>query len=170
MIPTISSARLTLRPFRTTDVLALHTILSAPDVLMFRPDPTPPPLARIEPMIDRFLAHWAARGFGIWALTKRDTGDFMGYCGLRVLDETGEVEVDYLMGPDYWGLGYATEAAEMAIAFGFARPEIDRIIGLAHPDNIASCKVMEKNGMSGPQKARYFGGDCLKYEIRRTTA
>lgn len=167
MIPSISSARLTLRPFRKTDALALHAILSAPDVLMYDADPTPPPLERIPAMIDGMLSQWETRGYGLWAMTRRETGDFMGRCGLLYLPETNEIAVDVLIGPDYWGLGYASEAIGMALAFGFARPEVDRIVCLVHPDNVASARVLEKNGMVRHGRARYFGGERDRYEITR---
>ena len=66
-----------------------------------------------------------------------------------------------------WGLRYASEAVGVALAFGFARPDVDRIVSLVHPDNVASARVLEKNGMVRHARAPYFGGVRDRYEITR---
>jgi RimJ/RimL family protein N-acetyltransferase len=75
--------------------------------------------------------------------------------------------VDFVVARDYWGRGYATEAAKAAIAYGFSSPDLDRIIALAKPENFASLKVIEKVGMHYLRNAQYWGITCAYYNISK---
>ena len=81
----------------------------------------------------------------------------MGWNGLQFLPETNETEVGYLLSRRFWGRGYTTEGARAALQFGFERFELEQIIGLVHPENIASQRVLEKAGLKFTNQAKYFG-------------
>jgi len=158
-----------LRPFTDADAEPMHRIFGAPDMLRYFPSSDPPPLERVRAAIPKLLAHWDQHGFGLWAVTLGVTGDLLGRCGLQVIPETDETEVDFLLARDAWGRGFATEAAREAIRFGFDRG-IERIVGIVHPDNVASRRVLEKIGLASAGPARYFGMDCIRYAIERDRA
>ena len=65
----------------------------------------------------QLISHWEQYGFGVWLLVNRNTGELLGHCGLRKIDETGEIEIMYLLDPEYWGNGYASEAAKASIQY-----------------------------------------------------
>ena len=67
-------------------------------------------------------------GFGVWLLVNRNTGELLGHCGLRKIDETGEIEIMYLLDPEYWGNGYASEAAKASIQYAKEMMNVKRII------------------------------------------
>jgi ribosomal-protein-alanine N-acetyltransferase len=117
--------------------------------------------------MDSQQKHWAEYGFGWFALEHREAGRLIGWCGLRVLDETKEVEVLYLLDKAYWGSGLATEATKWCVEDGFRNHNLDLIIGLTHLDNIGSQRVLENAGLKFSERARYFGVDCLRYTIDR---
>ena len=71
----------------------------------------------------------------------------MGWCGLKYLSETNEVDLGYRFMKKFWDKGYATEAALACIEYGFNRLNLQRIVGRALPGNLASIKVLEKCGM-----------------------
>ena len=50
----------------------------------------------------QLISHWEQYGFGVWLLVNRNTGELLGHCGLRKIDETGEIEIMYLLDPEYW--------------------------------------------------------------------
>ncbi len=106
---------------------------------------------------DESLA-WIARqrqryrddGHGLWLLEARATGEPVGQCGVTMQDVDGvrEVEVGYLLHADHWKRGLATEAAQAARDWARERYPDRRIISLVRPENVASCAVAERNGMT----------------------
>jgi RimJ/RimL family protein N-acetyltransferase len=78
-----------------------------------------------------------------------------------------EVEVDFLLGKSYWGKGYATEAGEAALNFAFEKLGLDEIVGIVHPENKASRRVLEKLGLRLTSRTRYFGMDVCRYAVKR---
>lgn len=162
-MPTLTTQRLTLRPYTPEDIDPLHRLLNEGDVLRYFPNPTPPSLEQVEKWVSHFLAHWQEQGYGWWALDQPGDPSLMGWCGLTFLPETGETEVAYLLGRRHWGKGFATEAAAAALGFGFEQLALRRIIGLVHPDNRGSQHVLEKVGMSFVDRSVYFGMELLRY-------
>jgi RimJ/RimL family protein N-acetyltransferase len=167
--PTLFTSRLTLRSFRETDVETLHTVLNEPDILQYFPQPGPPPLDRVQRMVNHHIAHWEKYGYGLWAVESFIQGTFMGWCGLEYLPDTGETEVAYLLGHAWWGQGLATEGAQAALHYGFETIGLKKIIALVHPDNRASQRVALKLGMSYVERALYFGILLEKYAIENPT-
>jgi RimJ/RimL family protein N-acetyltransferase len=166
-VPTVTTLRLILRPFTENDVDALYHILNTGDVFRYFPNPTPPPRARVQRLIAGQLAHWRERHLGWWAIEPRERQELMGWAGLQFLPETNEVEVGYLLGKAYWGQGFATEAAQASLQFGFETLGLDTIVAVVHPDNRASIHVIEKLGMALTELASYFGMDVLRYQMER---
>ena len=112
---------------------------------------TPP--VSVEDQARRFAGHheryWEARGYGLMAVFEKDGGAFVGICGHLhwEIDGVDEVEVAYALLPDFWGKGYATEAARALADDAFARLGCERVISLVMPQNAASANVAQKNGM-----------------------
>jgi ribosomal-protein-alanine N-acetyltransferase len=117
--------------------------------------------------MDSILKHWEEHGFGIWAVIDKEEGTLLGRCGPNLIAETSEVEVDFVIARNFWGKGFATEAAEVALAYGFGVLNLDRIIALSKPENTASRRVMEKAGMRYVRDAQYWGIICAYYEISK---
>jgi len=166
-IPTVTTPRLILRAFTPDDDVPLHRILGEEDILRYYPNPNPPPLERVRKFIERQLAHWETHGFGWWAVVLNGHEELIGWNGLQFLPETGEIEVGYLLSKPFWGQGLAPEGAYAALVFGFETLNLERIIGLVHPDNVASRRVLEKIGMSFIDRASYFGMEVCRYRIER---
>lgn len=165
--PTLSTERLTLRPFTEADIEPMYQIVSGEDVFRFFP---PGPLVtrqRAEKMIHSIQRHWETYAYGLWALTLRTSGQLMGRAGLQRIPETGEMEVDFLLGRDYWGQGYATEAGRASLCFAAHHLHPEFIVGIVHPENFASQRVLEKIGLLRVERTRYFEMDCYRYTILR---
>lgn len=102
-----------------------------------------------------------------FAIFLKETGKFIGWCGIGILDcFYPEKEVYYLIGQDYWGHGYATEAMTALIHYCFNTIGLQKIIALAKPENIASNRVIQKLGfkfqyfVSGlPEKFDFYNGE-----------
>jgi len=167
IIPTLTTARLSLRPFSDQDAEALYSILRGEDVLKYFPWPGPPPLERVQRFITRQLAHWGEHGFGWWAVELSAQPGLLGWNGLQYLPETGEIEVGYLVSKSFWGQGIATEGAQASLKFGFETLNLENIIALVHPENKASIRVIEKLGMAFDFQAEYFGMQVRHYSLSR---
>lgn len=168
-IPTVRTSRLVLRPFTEQDVDPLYEIMRGEDVLRYFPNPNPPEREKVAKFVAAQLQHWEDRGFGWWAVESQEGGDLMGWNGLQFLPDTEEIEIGYLLGRPFWGKGYATEGAKAGLEFGFDGLGLERIIGLIHPDNKGSQRVLEKLGLSFVEQAEYFGITVLRYIVHRET-
>jgi ribosomal-protein-alanine N-acetyltransferase len=170
-IPTITTQRLVLRPFTERDIDPLFQILQQPDIMRYFPPqprpPNPPPRATAERLITGQLGDWEKNGYGWWAVELVDKPGLLGWCGLGYLPESDETEVAYLLRKKVWGQGLATEGAKASLAFGFEHFRFPLVIGLTHPDNIASQRVLEKCGLQFVEEKVYFGIDCYRYVLER---
>ena len=110
-----------------------------------RQNPREGALKWIEKQICRYRDHQG----GLMALINRTTNEFVGQCGLNVqeVDAQQELEVGYHLLPEFWGYGYATEAAVAMKHLGFALTTVPRIISIIHKENIPSQAVARRNGM-----------------------
>ncbi len=106
-------------------------------------------------------------GYGHWAVVARDSGQVVGWSGLEYLPELDETEVAYLLSKRVWGRNYATEAARAAVQYGFEGVGVCAIIGLVHPDNAASIRVLEKCGMAVADRLALWGLDMSLYRVDR---
>ena len=152
-----------LRRFEAADAQALFSILSAPGVLDYFPPGPPVTLETAARMIERIGREWDEYGYGVWALEL--DGQLVGRGGLQYLPDTGETEVDFILAPEFWGRGIATAVGEAGLRLGFEELGVRRIIGLVHPDNSASKRVLEKIGMTFDRTTEYFEMVVDRYTI-----
>lgn len=164
-IPTVKTDRLILRPFTENDAKELHRILAQEGVLRYFPTSDPPPLDRVQKLIAKQLEHWDKHGFGWWAVEPKSEGELIGWNGLQYLPETEEIEIGFLLSKPYWGKGFATEGAREGIKYGFETLGLETIVGIVHPENIASQGVLEKLGLTFNNEAEYFGMSVYRYVI-----
>jgi ribosomal-protein-alanine N-acetyltransferase len=87
---------------------------------------------------------------GMNVLIEKQTGRFIGQCGLLVqsVEEEQRLEIGYSILPEFWGMGYASEAAKKCKDYAFTNDFSDSLISMVHINNIGSEKVARKNGMS----------------------
>jgi len=163
-IPTLGTHDLALRPWTYDDAEALFHILEEPDILKFFP-PTVFTLEKTRNYINHQLKHWQERCYGHWAVTLKTDGSVVGWDGLEYLPETDESEVAYLLSRQVWGRGYATQAAQAAVKYGFETAGLRAIIGLVHPQNTGSMRVLEKCGLSFIDRKVYWGLEMRRYRI-----
>jgi ribosomal-protein-alanine N-acetyltransferase len=161
-VPTIETSRLILRPWTLQDADPLFQILQEADILEYFP-PTSFTLEKTQRYILHQLKHWQDQGYGHWAVTLKEEGRLIGWAGLEWLPETEENEVAYLLSRQVWGCGYATEAAQASLKYGFETAGLTSIIGLVHPDNIGSILVLQKCGLKLVDRKVYWGLEMYRY-------
>ncbi len=147
-MPIIETKRLLLREFTSEDREALARILSDPKTMRFYPSPLDQ--IGVVDWIERNRLRYKKDGYGLWAMILKLTGELVGDSGLtaQVVDGNPEIEIGYHVRRDLWGQGLAPEAALASRDYGFRQLSVDRLISLIRPENLPSCRVAEKMGMS----------------------
>jgi [ribosomal protein S5]-alanine N-acetyltransferase len=115
--------------------------------------------------IRRMIEHQESHGYSIWAVVDRSSGEVIGNCGLVLVEWEGpDVELAYMIRRDRWGEGIATEAAAASLKHGLGPLGLERVIGLAYPENVASHRVMEKAGMTRIGMVTAYGARMVRFE------
>ena len=147
-IPTIKTDRLTLRKLSLDDTDDLYEYAKRADVTLY---------LTWSPHVDKtytfqYLKYLQTRynhgDFYDWAVCDRESGKMIGTCGFTRFDFPNDsAEIGYVINPEFSGKGYATEAVAAVIEYGFNTLLLNRIECRFIPENLASRRVMEKNGM-----------------------
>jgi RimJ/RimL family protein N-acetyltransferase len=162
--------RLLLRRWRAGDAAAFAAINADPEVMRFIGRGHVLGRGLSDDLIARFEREWDERGFGLWAVSRRDDpgGAPLGFCGLSVPmflpAVLPAVEVGWRLARAAWGSGYATEAARAAVDFGFAERGMGEIVAIVDPENDRSLRVAEKLGMT-PRPDRVHPGTGRRVRV-----
>jgi RimJ/RimL family protein N-acetyltransferase len=146
---TLSSGRICLRRWRDEDREAFAAMNSDARVMEFFRSR----LSRVESdgMIDGIQKHFSEREFGLWAIEVPGVAPFIGFAGLTVArfgaPFTPCVEVGWRIAFEHWGRGYATEAARLALGYGFGILALSEVVSFTSAMNHRSRAVMERLGM-----------------------
>jgi RimJ/RimL family protein N-acetyltransferase len=181
MTPTLWTERLQLRGWRDDDKPRYAALNGDPEVMAHFPSTLTP--AQSDEMVDRFVAGWEQRGYGLWAVEVRESGRFIGFVGLSSptwqASFTPCIEVGWRLSRDAWGHGYAPEGARAALAWGFEHldPPRGEFVSFTTVDNANSRRVMEKLGMrrdpaddfDHPMLPDWAGRRHVLYRIDRST-
>jgi ribosomal-protein-alanine N-acetyltransferase len=166
-LPSLITKSLILRPLQETDAETLHCIYQTEGVLQYFPNPIAPPIEKVGRFIKNQLAHWEKHGYGNWGVVLEGEAEIIGWAGLQFLPELNETEVGFLLDRPFWGRGYATEAAKASLQFGFNPIQLDHIIALVHPENMASQRVITKCGMGYMDTLGLWGIQLKRYQVNR---
>lgn len=111
--------------------------------------------------------HFRKYGFGRWALELLDSGEFIGWCGLKYTPELDEYDLGYRLLRKHWSKGYASEAGRSCLELGFGEFEMPRIVGRVMPENTASLRVLEKLGFHFFESRLDKGKEIHVFELFR---
>ncbi len=155
MIPHLETPRLTLREDRPADFDSFAGFMADADFVRFIGGEA---LARCDAWraFAYGIGHWQLRGFGFWAVERKDDGAYLGRVGMNRPEGWPGLEVGWSIGKPYWGKGYATEAAGAAMRYAFLTQPVDRIISCIDPDNVPSQKVARRLGETKGERADLF--------------
>lgn len=145
----ISSERLVLRNWRESDLPPWAAMNADPEVH----EHLGPPLTSqdAEASVRRFQEDLDRNGFGFWAVEVRASAEFIGFTGLDPVDDGmpfSGVEAGWRLARSAWGHGYASEAATVALEYGFATAGLSEILAVTASTNLRSQAVMRRIGMT----------------------
>ncbi len=161
----LETKRLTLRHLEMGDLDALYRLYRDPQIRAHFPDGTRT-FAETKEELEWFLhGNHTPPELGLWATLDRNTGSFLGRCGLLpwIIDGQPEVELAYLIDKSRWGEGLATEAARGIIEHARTELQLKRLICLIMPGNAASAAVATKVGMTLEREYTSQFGLCHIY-------
>jgi ribosomal-protein-alanine N-acetyltransferase len=144
---------LVLRPFREDDINSFAELMSDRDVTKYIGGAKSYDAAAdaVRYMRDAFVS----RGWGTLAVEVSSTQECIGYCGVRPLVNTPDVELAFALRKVAWNNGYATEASLVSLELAFGHLPIERVLATVYPENTACIRVLTKLGMT--QQASIFG-------------
>lgn len=152
----IETERLLLRAFTLDDAPALYAMSSHPEVIRYVGNV---PMASVEAarevIQNTIFNDYAVAGYGRFACVWKETGAVIGFSGVKYIAELQDTELGYRFMPEFWGQGVASESARASLAFARNTLGLDRLIGLVHPDNLGSSRVMLKMGFAFERKVEF---------------
>ena len=144
----IETERTLLREFNEDDYQAVFEFGSNKEVNKYTGDITLESPQHAKEIIEGvWFSDYQKYGYGRWAVIYKPDNKIIGFAGLKYLPEVDETDIGFRFLPEYWGKGIATEVSKEIIKYGFTKLNLTKIIGIAMPENIASCRVLEKIGL-----------------------
>ena len=144
----IETANMVIRRFRESDLGNVHQFLSDPAVMVFSRMELFSLLQTRAWLFDHIASYPHTDPLGVFALVLKSSGTVIGYCGLEELppEIADEVEMTVGLGSDYWGRGFATEAAYGFLDYAFDQCWLDRVVAVIHADNRKARKLVARIG------------------------
>ena len=142
------TSRLLLREMTDDDFTDLAAILTDPETMRYYPKPYDE--QDVQRWLDWSKENYAKHGFGLWAVIRKDTGEFIGDCGITLQPIHGQwlPEIGYHINKAHWRQGYASEAAAECIRLAFERFDFPAVYSYMNADNEPSWRTAMKNGMT----------------------
>jgi len=163
----LKTERLILRMFRESDAEAYAAICADPEVMRYLGDGRVLSTPEAWRHMAFLLGHWTLLGYGHFAAEEKSTGRLVGRIGFLNPAGWPGFELGWTLGREFWGRGYASEAARRALSYAFEDLDRDHVISLIYPDNKPSIKVAERLGEKLEGKTELFGKEVLIYGIDR---
>jgi len=148
IFPSLNTERLLLRTFEKDDLEPFAAMVSNLEVMQ-RATYDGNTMTRTQAWnwLCFMLGHWHMRGFGIWGIEEKSSGELIGRTGLQFWDCLEDVELVWMLAKSAWGKGFALEGARAAIDHGLNTLALPRIVAVIHQENKPSIRLAERLGM-----------------------
>jgi RimJ/RimL family protein N-acetyltransferase len=166
----LETRRLILRRQTLSDLDDLFALYCDSEIIRYIPD-APRNIKETQEELEWHMnGHPKRAELGLWATIHKETGKFIGRCGLLpwTIDGQDEIEVAYMISKAFWGQGLGSEAAQAILDYGFENLNFTRLICLIDKDNLASIKVAEKIGMAFEKECKDEMGPFLLYSRNKS--
>jgi len=143
----IETKRLVLKEMNLHDATDLFALNNDPEVIRYTGDQSFKNLGEAVSFIADYQQYYQIYKRGRLSTFLKETGEYIGWCGLKYLVNKDTTDLGYRFTKKHWGKGYATESAAACLHDGFTRIKLDQIIATAMLENIASINVFKKLGL-----------------------
>ncbi|HLA55277.1 MAG TPA: GNAT family N-acetyltransferase [Flavobacterium sp.] len=163
------SERLLFRELLPSHAAAMFELDSDPEVCKYLGFKSFISIEESRNVIENIRQQYLDNGIGRWAAILKDTGEFIGWAGLKFIKRLNDRDDNYDLGyrfiQRHWGKGYGTESAKAFIDFGFNEMKLGKISAYVDVNNIASQKILEKCGFKFTNNFIDEGDLCGWYEL-----
>lgn len=161
----VETERIYLRDIFSQDFEALLKLHEDPDVMRYTMSG---PLNEIQ--LNERIKKWSDYnqnhpGMGFWSAIRKSDEQCIGRICLIYLDKTKHIEIGYRLSKLVWNQGYATEIAQALVSYAFQTLELQQLVGVVHPGNFASQRVLEKTGFAFEKMAYHYQTDVKFYTL-----
>ncbi|MCW3121280.1 MAG: family acetyltransferase [Flavipsychrobacter sp.] len=161
-----------MRDLLPSDDIAMLELNSDPEVYKYLGRKPISTIEESQYAIAFIRGQYETNGIGRWAVIEKETNEFVGWSGLKLMTTETNGHINYLdLGyrfmKRYWGKGYATETALTAVQYAWNELQATRLCGMADVNNAASRNVLEKCGLKPGDIFDYEGDPHIWYEMAR---
>jgi ribosomal-protein-alanine N-acetyltransferase len=167
----LETERLILRKLENTDFKRMYLMDSDPEVMKYLGRPVAS-IEESQEIIKMIQKQYKENGVGRLAVIEKNSGLMIGWCGLKLLTQpinghVNTLDLGYRFIPEFWGKGYAIEAAKASLDFGFNELKADAIYAFADSENTGSKHILRKLGFE--KTGEFTDSDvlCFWYELKR---
>lgn len=169
----LETERLLMRPFEFSDEEALFALDSNPNVHLYLGNNPVTEIEQVREYIKNIKNQYEQNGIGRFAVELKDTKEVIGWAGLKFITEedNGHVnfyDIGYRLREEFWGKGYAYEAAVKWLDHALHTMKVPAIYASAHIENIGSNKILQKIGLQQNGQFLWNGLTCNWYELENT--
>jgi ribosomal-protein-alanine N-acetyltransferase len=143
----IETPRLLLKEMSKDDAPNLFDLNNDLEVMRYTGDKPFETIAETLIYIENYQHIYQKHGYGRLSLFNKETNEYLGWCGLKYLDQKNETDLGYRLKKQVWGKGFATEAAFACLDDGFKRLRLDCIFATAMQENVPSINIFKKLGL-----------------------
>ncbi|MER2107137.1 MAG: GNAT family N-acetyltransferase [Solibacillus sp.] len=162
----LSTARMDFQRYTEADLEQIARLVTNPDVMHYIGDGQVKDKTYARELLTRMQEQYENfEDFGLHKLVLKETGDMVGHAGIvaQIIDDAFEIELGYWLFPEFWGHGYAMEAAEALLHYAIEELELERVISVIQIENTASINIAKKNGMHLEKTIVHEGKDVHVY-------
>lgn len=149
----IETENLILRSFTDEDVLGIYELDSDPEVHAYLGGNPIGTIDEAKYIVNKVRGQYERNGIGRWAVLLKETGEFIGWSGLKLVNDatingrTNYYDLGYRFIKKYWGNSYATETSRVALDYAFGDLGCEEVYATTDARNHASNRVLEKVGL-----------------------
>jgi RimJ/RimL family protein N-acetyltransferase len=162
----LETSRLILKEFCAEDARHLFELNSDPEVTKYVNEGAYDTIDNVYEFIKTY-GQYKKYKMGRLNMFNKQTGEYIGWCGLKFLELSDQVDIGYRLQKKYWGNGYATEASIACLNYGFFALNLDKIIGTAIKENEASINIFKKLGLKYSHDINDHNQPCVVYVITK---
>lgn len=157
----LETSRTIVRGWTPADIPAYAKLVADPDVMKFIGDGSVHTYTQAEAFVQNLIQVGQHRGWILWAVESKATGELIGFCGFGMLEN--KLDFGYRFAQAFWGQGLGSEVAQAVLDYGMKTYQFSHCTAMAFVQNAASCRILEKIGFRFERYSDRYGKQVANY-------